>query len=97
MPATIQIPEEIKERVAALARETGRAQDDLVVEALLRYLEDESGDLVALREGLQEADAGTFVPQEEMDAFWRRVTSLEATASAEQELTIDVLRQAQQP
>jgi len=85
----MNVPNDIEDRFEALAQATGRQQEDLLAEALTRYLDEELRDLAEIEEGLREADAGLFVPDEEMASFWARVTTPDAIARAEQELMLE--------
>jgi len=61
----------------------------------VRYLDEEAAYLMEVEEGRREADAGLFVPEDEMNAFWTRF----APPSGATPITIDIseeeLRRAQ--
>jgi len=57
-------PQEDQDELAALAREIEARRTGVYV-----MNDDERG---AVRQGLDEAARGEFVPDEEMDAFWKR-------------------------
>jgi len=66
----IKISQEIKDRLEALARTTGRDKDSLAQEALHRYLETESGQIAKIQRAIDAADAGHYVTDEEMQQVW---------------------------
>ena len=64
-------PEE-KARVAELAARNGRSAEEVVHEALTRYLADEARFAEAIRLGLAAADKGDFLASEEVWAAVER-------------------------
>jgi predicted transcriptional regulator len=65
------------DQAIAKARELPEEEQDALALAILADLETEIEPLddetrVAIREGLEQARRGEFVPDEEMEAFWKR-------------------------
>jgi predicted transcriptional regulator len=65
------------DQAIAKARELPEDEQDALALAILADLETEIEPLddetrVAIREGLEQARRGEFVPDEEMEAFWKR-------------------------
>jgi predicted transcriptional regulator len=59
---------ELQAKLTHLATAQGRKTDELLQDALARYLEDESRFLEAVEKGIAAADRGEFIDEEEMDA-----------------------------
>nr|CRY96505.1 hypothetical protein [uncultured prokaryote] len=58
----------------AVAEATGRSRSYLIKQAMEEYITREAWQVAEIREALKEADAGEFVPDAEMQAFWKRWT-----------------------
>ena len=58
----------------AMAEATGRTRSYLINQAMEEYIAREAWQVAEIRKGLEEADAGEFVPDAEMQAFWDRWT-----------------------
>ncbi|MDR2892805.1 MAG: CopG family transcriptional regulator [Deltaproteobacteria bacterium] len=58
----------------AVADVTGRKRSFLINQAMEEYIAREAWQVAEIRKALEEADAGKFVPDEEMQAFWDRWT-----------------------
>jgi predicted transcriptional regulator len=56
----------------AMAEATGRTRSYLINQAMEEYIAREAWQIAEIRKGLEEADAGGFVPDAEMQAFWGR-------------------------
>ena len=56
-----------------MAGESGTAPDRLVRDVVARYLDDEARLLAAVEKGLQAAERGEFIEEEEMDARVERM------------------------
>ena len=67
---TARVPQSVKADLDALARSTGRNRNELVGEALRRFIDQQRWQIARIEEGIRQADAGDFVPDEEMDALW---------------------------
>lgn len=67
---SIQLPDDVKMGIDALAEEMGRSSDDLMVAAIARYVAEETPLVAEIKAGIAEADAGIFVSDEEMDEMW---------------------------
>jgi predicted transcriptional regulator len=55
-------------QLAQIATKTGTDAEHLVKDAVLRLLEEDARFRAAVREGIEQADAGQFIEQAEMDA-----------------------------
>ena len=73
----IRIPTTLKDAFDKLARETGRSQTHLMTEALERYAAYERWFLDAVAVGVRQAEAGEFVPDDEMETFWEEIITPE--------------------
>jgi len=58
----------------AIAEATGRTRSFLINQAMEEYITREEWQIVEIRKGLEEADAGNFVPDAEMQTFWNQWT-----------------------
>ena len=67
---TARVSSSIKAELDALARATGRNRNELVGEALRRFIDQQRWQIARIEEGIRQADAGELVPDEEMDALW---------------------------
>jgi predicted transcriptional regulator len=67
---TARVPRRVKADLDALARSTGRNRNELVNEALDRFIDQQRWQIARIEEGIRQADAGNFVPDEEMDTLW---------------------------
>lgn len=65
-------PEE-EAKLARIATQEGVAPSELVKDAALRLLEDDARFRVGVRKGLEQADRGEFIEEEEMDARVKRM------------------------
>jgi predicted transcriptional regulator len=68
---TITIESEAREALDRLAGATGTNREALVSEALTRWLAIQSHQLENIERGIAEADAGIFVPDAELERYWR--------------------------
>lgn len=69
---TARLEEATAERLERLAEATRRSKSWLVEQAVEAYLEDQSWQIEAIREGLAQADAGEFAEDAEVEAVFRR-------------------------
>lgn len=67
---TTRLPRDMKDRLDALAKSTGRNRNALVQEALRRFIDAQQWQIAEIEAGVREADAGIFVGDEEMDEMW---------------------------
>ena len=63
-PLSIRIPEELSERLDALAKATDRSKSFLAVQAIEEFVMVQEWQVAAIKEGIAEADAGKVVPHE---------------------------------
>lgn len=61
-------------RLSQIAIYAGKNADELVIDAALRLLEEDAAFRAAVRKGVEQADRGEFVSEEEMDARIQRMT-----------------------
>jgi len=59
--------------LSQIAAHTGTAASDLVKDAALRLLEEDSRFRAAVRKGIEQADRGEFIEEEEMDGRIERM------------------------
>lgn len=69
---SIRTSEELVSQFNALAKETDRSRTYLINQAMEEYIAREAWQVAEIRQAMQEADAGDFVTDEEMAAFWAR-------------------------
>lgn len=63
---TARISESLNGAFDALARDAGRNKDDLIEEALRRFLEIERWQIALIKDRIRQADAGNFAPDAEV-------------------------------
>ena len=66
---TVELEQQLWNRLAKLASELGRDEGELAIEAIEAYVQDEEDILAAIDRGLADAEAGRVVPHEEV-ARW---------------------------
>jgi len=71
---SIRTSPELLGQFNAMAEATGRTRSFLINQAMEEYIVREAWQVAEIRKGLEEADAGDFVPDAEMRAFWDRWT-----------------------
>lgn len=64
---TLRIADDLKEQLESLAAATGRTKSFLAVEAIRAYLQQEAWQVAEIRQALQEADAGDFAEESEVE------------------------------
>lgn len=69
---SVRLADDVTQQLEDLAKAVGRTKSFLVGKAIQDYLEQEAWQIQEIRNGLAEADAGDFVPDAEMDAFFTR-------------------------
>lgn len=62
-------------RLSRIATYAGRNAEELMMDAALRLLEEDSSFRAAVRKGMEQADRGEFVSEEEMNSRLRRMLS----------------------
>lgn len=67
---TARIQGHLKTDLDALAKSTGRNRNELVQEALRRFIELQRWQIARIEDGLRAADAGDFATDTEMDDLW---------------------------
>jgi len=71
----IRIPEPERARLDALAESTGRNSNDLITEALARYLDDEEQQIAKIHEGIADADAGRVYSEADVAEEMRQIVA----------------------
>jgi predicted transcriptional regulator len=64
---------EQEERLSKMATHEGIDPEELVKDAALRLLEDDTRFRAGVRKGIEQADRGQFIDEEEMDARVKRM------------------------
>ncbi len=67
---SLRLSKDIKERLQQLADATGRTKSFLAQEAIEKYLELESWQVNAVREGIKAVDEGKTVSFEDIEKEW---------------------------
>ena len=95
---SIHISDRLRDQYEDLARATGRARNDLMIEALERYAAEERWQLAQVDEGIADADAGNVTPHEQVRADWlaHGLIIEDGLERAGREVTLDELQRAQQ-
>jgi predicted transcriptional regulator len=63
---TTRLDDETQQKLEVLAKATDRSRSWLVADAVRRYVEEESWQVAAIKEGVRQADAGDFASEEEV-------------------------------
>lgn len=71
---SIRTSQNLVGQFAYLAAATGRSRSVLINQAMEEYIVREAWQVAEIRKALEEADAGNFVSDTEMHAFWNRWT-----------------------
>ncbi len=69
----VQFTPEEEARLARIATQEGVDPAELVKDAALRLLEDDTRFRAGVRKGIEQADRGDFIEEEEMDARVKRM------------------------
>ncbi|MEA3546061.1 MAG: CopG family ribbon-helix-helix protein [Thermodesulfobacteriota bacterium] len=64
---SLRLPKELSEQLTSLARSTKRTKSFCAVEAIKNYLRQESWQIEAIEEGLENADAGRMIKHEDVN------------------------------
>ncbi len=67
---TTRVTEEVAEQLDKLATRLGRSRAWVVEQAIKRYLEEELEYLAFIQEGIDAADRGELISQDEMEAWF---------------------------
>jgi RHH-type rel operon transcriptional repressor/antitoxin RelB len=70
---TIQLNQEIRSRLEALARATNRSKSKLAAEAITSYVEIQLGHIAEIKAGIRDLDEGRFLTEEQADALFDRL------------------------
>jgi predicted transcriptional regulator len=65
---SMRLPDDIMDRLGALATATGRTKSFLAGQAVMEFLERESWQVAEITQALREADAGDFVSDRDVAA-----------------------------
>ena len=71
----VRFTPEQEEQLSKIAAHEGIHTEELVRDAALRLLEDDARFRAAVRRGIEQADRGQFIEEEEMDARVKRMFS----------------------
>lgn len=69
---TARIDEETRDRLERLAEATQRSKSWLVAEAVRAYVDEQAWQVEAIRQGLAEAEAGSFANDAEVEAVFAK-------------------------
>lgn len=69
---SVRLPDEVDQQLGQLAQSTGRTKSWLANQAIQDYLAREAWQIEQIEAALNEADAGDFVPENEMAAKFNR-------------------------
>ena len=68
----VRLPEALYNQLEELAKATARTKSFLAIDALTNYLQSESWQIRDIREGIQEADAGEFATDLQVEAVFAK-------------------------
>ncbi len=71
-PLTVQLPSDIRERLAELARATDQPEVGLAAEAIRAYVELQEWQIGEIEQGLREAEAGALASDDEVAAVFAK-------------------------
>lgn len=69
---TVRLDEQLKRRLEALAQGTKRSKSFLASEAIAQYLEREAWQIEETQKALEEADAGDFATEAEVNSVFSK-------------------------
>ncbi len=69
---SLRLPDEMADTLASLAKATGRSKSFLAIDALRDYLAREAWQITEIQRAIEEADAGDFATDEEVEATFRK-------------------------
>ncbi|MCL5406584.1 MAG: ribbon-helix-helix protein, CopG family [Deltaproteobacteria bacterium] len=69
---TARISAQDKELLDKLATSTGRSKDYLISRAIREYLQNQTWQIEETKRAIEEADAGEFAGEEEVEAFFAK-------------------------
>jgi len=69
---SVRVPESLRDQLNALAKATERPRHYLALDALRRYVEDETWVVARIQEGIRAADAGEFATPEQVAAVFNK-------------------------
>ncbi|MDP2431009.1 MAG: CopG family ribbon-helix-helix protein [Pseudomonadota bacterium] len=69
---TVRVTDDMKYQMDSLAEATGRTRSWIAAEAIRQYVDSESWQIGEIRKALEEADAGEFVSEEEMEQVFNK-------------------------
>ena len=65
---TVRVSHEVKKRLEALAHSTKRSKSFLAAQAINSYVEQEAWQIIEIEKAVEEANAGDFASEAEVDA-----------------------------
>lgn len=71
--STLEIPRELKAAIAEIAKRAQRPESDIAADALRAYVQRNADYLRRVRTGIEQAERGEFVPDEDMEALFTRL------------------------
>ncbi len=69
---SLRLPDEMADTLASLAKATGRSKSFLAIDALRDYLAREAWQIAEIQRAIEEADAGDFATDEEVEVTFRK-------------------------
>lgn len=71
--STLEVPADLKAAIAEIANHAHRPEAEVAADALRAYVQRNAEYLRRVRAGLEEADRGDFVPDDDMTALFARL------------------------
>jgi len=68
----VRLPEALYNQIEELAKATARTKSFLAIDALTNYVQNESWQVRDIREGIQEADAGNFATDKQINEVFAK-------------------------
>ncbi len=69
---TARLDPETKEKLDLLAKSTARSKSFLISEAVRAYVKEQAWQIEAIKEGVEQADAGNFASNDEIRSTFRK-------------------------
>jgi len=85
---SLRLPDDLRERVDALAKATGRTKNYLLTEAISRYVDEEAWQIAAIDEGIHSSETEPLTTQDDLvdDLLRRGLVTEDSLAEARRRL-----------
>ena len=73
--STLEIAPELKAAIAEIAKQAQRPESDIAADALRAYLQRNADYMRRVRSGIEHADRGEFIPDDDIEALFTRLAT----------------------